>query len=61
MNKPLGLLFAVVSMLLLLGTAISIDYNGWLASGLAVLAFGFIGWGFTLKAKIARRQEIQQR
>ncbi|MDI4644232.1 hypothetical protein [Cohnella hashimotonis] len=61
MNKPLGLLFAVVSMLLLLGTAISIDYSGWLASGLAVLAFAFIGWGFTLKAKIAKRQEIQQR
>lgn len=61
MSKPLGLLFAVVSMLLLLGTAIAIDYSGWLASGLAILAFAFIGWGFTLKAKIARRTEIRQR
>ncbi|CAI6038990.1 hypothetical protein [Cohnella sp. JJ-181] len=61
MNKPLGLLFAVVSMLLLLGTAIAIDYNGWLASGLAVLSLAFIGWGFALKSKIARRREIQQR
>lgn len=61
MSKPLGLLFAVVSMLLLLGTAISIDYNGWLASGLAVLSFAVIGWGFSLKARIAKKGPIQQR
>ncbi|MCC3377487.1 hypothetical protein [Cohnella sp. REN36] len=54
MNKPLGLLFAVVSMLLLLACAISIDYNGWLAAGFGLVALVFIGFGFSLKARMAR-------
>lgn len=61
MSKPLGLLFAVISMLLLLGTAISLDYNGWLAAGFAVLSFVFVGWGFSLKARIAKKGPIQER
>lgn len=56
MNKPLGLLFAVVSMLLLLACAISIDYNGWLAAGFGLVALVFIGFGFSLKARMTRSE-----
>ncbi|MBB6670900.1 hypothetical protein [Cohnella nanjingensis] len=56
MNKSLGWLFAAVSMLLLLACAISIDYNGWLAAGFGIVAIAFIGYGFTLKARLTRQR-----
>jgi len=55
MSKPLSLLFAVVSMLLMAATAIALSYNGWLAALLLILTLVWIGSGFVLKARLRRR------
>lgn len=51
MSKGLSLWFAVSSILLLAAAAITINFNGWLAVLVGLLAVGNIGWGFIYKAK----------
>ena len=51
MSKGLSLWFAVSSILLLAAAAITINFNGWLAVLVGVLAISNIGWGFVCKAK----------
>jgi hypothetical protein len=53
----MALLFAVVSMLLMSATAISISYNGWIAALLFILTMGCIGSGFIVSAKMRRRRQ----
>ncbi|WP_192896586.1 DUF5325 family protein [Cohnella sp. AR92] len=54
MNKPLGLLFAITSVAWMTATAISLDYNGWLAALFFVLCILNIGAGFIVKARLRR-------
>ncbi|MCM3206944.1 MULTISPECIES: hypothetical protein [Paenibacillus] len=58
MSKGLSLWFAFSSIVLLTVSAISISYNGWLASLLFILSIGNIGWGFVIRAK-KERQELR--
>ncbi|GGG63879.1 DUF5325 family protein [Paenibacillus radicis (ex Gao et al. 2016)] len=55
MSKPMSLLFAVLSVLFMLATAVSISINGWLALLMAVLTLFMIGSGFIVKARLRRR------
>ncbi|MFB9327588.1 DUF5325 family protein [Paenibacillus aurantiacus] len=55
MSKSLSLLFAVVSVILMTATAISIAHSAWLTLLLFVLTMGCIGAGFIVKAKQRRR------
>ncbi|MBB3108457.1 hypothetical protein FHS18_000485 [Paenibacillus phyllosphaerae] len=57
MSKPISLLFAIVSVLLMTATGIAISYNAWLTLALFVLTMGCIGYGFVLKAKLRRRAQ----
>ncbi|MCM3748244.1 hypothetical protein M3223_12850 [Paenibacillus pasadenensis] len=54
MSKPLALIYSLLSIALMTATAISISYNAWLALGLGVVTFGFIGLGFALKSRLKR-------
>jgi len=58
MNRPLALLFAVIGTALLVGIAAAISFGSiagvWLCS---IGSVAFIGYGFTLKAKLRRKQE----
>lgn len=56
MSKGLSLLFAVLSVLLMAATAISINYSGWLVLLFAALMLGTTGYGFVLKAKLERKK-----
>ncbi|MEO2206161.1 hypothetical protein ABGV42_20805 [Paenibacillus pabuli] len=58
MSKGLSLWFAFSSIVLLTVSAISISYNGWLASLLFILSIANIGWGFVIRAK-KERQEVR--
>ncbi|MFD1956232.1 DUF5325 family protein [Paenibacillus thailandensis] len=60
MSKPLALLFAVVSTILMSATAISISHNLWATLILSIATVGFIGTGFMLKGKKRRRQQQPQ-
>lgn len=51
MSKGLSLWFAFSSIVLLTVTAITISYNGWLATLLFVLSMANIVWGFIIRAK----------
>lgn len=53
MSKGLSLWFAFSSIVLLTVTAITISYNGWLATLLFVLSMANIVWGFIIRAKRA--------
>ncbi|ANY65271.1 hypothetical protein SAMN04487969_12434 [Paenibacillus algorifonticola] len=57
MSKPLSLLFAVVAVLLMSATAISMSYNAWLALLFAVLTLFSIGAGFIVKARLRRLKQ----
>ncbi|MCK9862318.1 DUF5325 family protein [Paenibacillus sp. ATY16] len=57
MSKPLSLFFAIVSVLLMCATAISISFNAWLAILFAILTLCMIGGGFVVKARLRRRNE----
>ncbi|CAM3848169.1 DUF5325 domain-containing protein [Cohnella lubricantis] len=59
MNKPLGLLFAVTSIIWMTLCAISLNYNGWAAAIFFVLCIANIGLGFTVKARIRRKNQNQ--
>ncbi|GAA3409264.1 DUF5325 family protein [Paenibacillus hodogayensis] len=58
MNRPLALLFAVIGTALLVAIAAAISFGNiaavWLCS---IASIGFIGFGFTLKAKLRRKRE----
>ncbi|ALS26714.1 DUF5325 family protein [Paenibacillus cisolokensis] len=56
MPKSLSLLFAVVTVLLMMATAVSIAHNGWLAVLLFVLTVANIGAGFIVRARLRRRE-----
>lgn len=55
MSKSLSLLFACLSVALMLATAFSLSENGWLAALFGLLTLIVIGAGFTLKARARRR------
>ncbi|WP_256759777.1 hypothetical protein [Cohnella sp. WQ 127256] len=55
MSKSLSLLFAVVSIVLLLATAFSLSNNGWLALLFATLSLCMTGFGFVVKAKLRKK------
>ncbi|SFE14623.1 hypothetical protein SAMN05216378_2485 [Paenibacillus catalpae] len=57
MSKPLSLLFAVVSVLLMCATAISMSFNAWLAILFGILTLCMIGGGFVVKARLRRQNE----
>ncbi|MUT67571.1 DUF5325 family protein [Paenibacillus sp. NEAU-GSW1] len=57
MSKPLSLAFAVLSVLFMLGTAVAISYNGWLALLLGILTLFVIGSGFIVKARLRRAEQ----
>ncbi|GLX65952.1 DUF5325 family protein [Paenibacillus glycanilyticus] len=57
MSKPLSLLFAVVSVLLMCATAISMSFSAWLAVLFGILTLVSIGGGFIVKARLRRRNE----
>ncbi|MFF2480802.1 DUF5325 family protein [Paenibacillus sp. NPDC058071] len=57
MSKPLSLLFAVLSVVLMLATAVSISINGWFAALFGILSILMIGSGFIVKARLRRRAE----
>lgn len=61
MSKGLSLWFAVSSILVLMASAISISYNGWLAVIVGILAIGNIGWGFIVKARANRLKESRSK
>jgi hypothetical protein len=53
-------MFAVVSMLLMAVTAISISYNGWLAVLMFLLTICSIAAGFITKARLRKKREQQE-
>jgi hypothetical protein len=53
----MSLFFAVLSVLLMSVTAISISFNAWLAVLFFVLTMCSIGAGFVYKAKTERRRK----
>jgi len=55
-SKSMSLLFAVISVLFMCATAVSISYSGWLAVLFFVLTIASIGSGFVYKAKMKRRR-----
>jgi hypothetical protein len=55
MSKTLSLLFSLLATAMLLATAFSISYNGWLALALGVLSIFMIGLGFVVKAKLRKK------
>ncbi|GGF96671.1 DUF5325 family protein [Paenibacillus abyssi] len=55
MSKPLSLLFAVTSVLLMSATAIAISYNGWFALLFFALTICNIGAGFIVRARMRRK------
>ncbi|MCM3629310.1 DUF5325 family protein [Paenibacillus glycanilyticus] len=57
MSKSLSLFFAVVSVLLMCATAISMSFNAWLAILFGILTLLMIGGGFVVKARLRRRNE----
>lgn len=60
MSKPLSLVFAVVSTILMSATAISISHNLWITLVLGIVTIGFIGAGFMLKGIMRRKQQQPQ-
>lgn len=54
MPKPLALLFASISVILMSATAVALNHNLWLALLFMALTFGSIGAGFITRARIRR-------
>lgn len=57
MSKGLSLLFAVLSIILMTATAISISNSLWLTLIFGILTLCMIGSGFIVKARLRRKQE----
>ncbi len=60
MPKHLSLFFAIITVVFMSLTAISISHNGWLVLLFATLAFFSTGAGFIVKARLRRKAEQQQ-
>ncbi|MHA6483075.1 hypothetical protein ACX1C1_14370 [Paenibacillus sp. strain BS8-2] len=60
MSKSLSMFFAVLSILFMSATAISIVYNGWFVLLFALLSLFSIGTGFIVKARLRRKHERKQ-
>lgn len=57
MSKSLSLFFAVLSVLFMSATAISIAHNGWLVLLFSLLFLFSTGTGFIVKARLRRKNE----
>ncbi|WP_214630570.1 DUF5325 family protein [Paenibacillus agaridevorans] len=57
MSKTLSMFFAVLSILFMSATAISISYNGWFVLLFGMLSLFSMGAGFIVKAKLRRKAE----
>ncbi|MCU6709249.1 DUF5325 family protein [Paenibacillus sp. J5C_2022] len=57
MSKSLSLFFAVMSVLFMSATAISISHNGWLVLLFSVLSLFSIGTGFIVKARLRKKTD----
>ncbi|UJF32314.1 DUF5325 family protein [Paenibacillus hexagrammi] len=58
MSKPLALLFALVGTLLLASISFFIALRQpWMVLLCALIALGFIGYGFAFKAKLRKRNK----
>ncbi|BFT69776.1 MULTISPECIES: DUF5325 family protein [Paenibacillus] len=56
MSKPLALLFAIIGTLLLASISLFIALRQpWMILVCTIIALGFIGYGFAVKAKIRKR------
>jgi Flp pilus assembly pilin Flp len=56
MSKPLALLFALVATLLLASISLFIALRQpWMVLVCTIIALGFIGYGFAVKAKIRKK------
>ncbi|WP_169833426.1 DUF5325 family protein [Paenibacillus oryzae] len=55
MSKSLSLFFAVLSVLFMSATAISIAHNGWLVLLFSLLFLLSTGAGFIVKARLRRK------
>jgi Flp pilus assembly pilin Flp len=56
MSKPLALLFAFVATLLLASISLFIALRQpWMVLVCTIIALGFIGYGFAVKAKIRKK------
>lgn len=57
MPKSLSLFFAVLSVIFMSATAISISHNGWLVLLFGLLFLCSVGAGFIVKARLRRKKE----
>jgi NADH:ubiquinone oxidoreductase subunit 6 (subunit J) len=55
MPKLQALFFAVLGVLMMIATAVSLSYNGWLAALFLILTLFVIGAGFIYKARLRKR------
>lgn len=61
MSKPLAFLFALVGTLLLAGISLFIALRQpWMVLVCSIVALGFIGYGFAVKAKMRRKNPPSQ-
>ncbi|OXM13100.1 DUF5325 family protein [Paenibacillus herberti] len=60
MSKPLALIYSLLSIALMTGTAIAISYNAWLAIALGVATCLFIGGGFMLKSRLKHNKPAER-
>ncbi|MDQ6419817.1 hypothetical protein RB620_10275 [Paenibacillus sp. LHD-117] len=60
MSKSLSMFFAVLSVLLMSATAVSISYSGWFVLLFGLLSLFSIGAGFIVKARLRRKADHKQ-
>lgn len=55
MSKPIALLYAIISVLLLSGISLAMSYQrGWLVLVFSIASVLFIAMGFIIKAKLRK-------
>jgi len=57
MPKSSALLFAILGVLMMIATAVSLSYSGWLAALFLILTFVSIGSGFVYKARRRKKDD----
>ncbi|WP_168123727.1 DUF5325 family protein [Paenibacillus sp. HB172176] len=57
MSKSLSLFFAVLSVLFMSATAVSISYNGWYVLLFSILFLLSTATGFIVKARLRRKSQ----
>lgn len=57
MSKTLSMFFAVLSVLFMSATAVSISYSGWYVLLFSLLSLLSMGAGFIVKARLRRKAE----